>query len=421
VGKALKLVKLGYGIFDFLHVASEDGDVTVRYSGNRTIYRTGDGTAWYVDGTRWRHHIPSSEVFNCLANRYEVVQVDEATVRSLPEGEAAECVTFGAGDVIRHPKDGDAYLVTGEGRRRWIPDGGTYECLVAKGAKVVPVPRYVIVETPAGPDLKPGEIKCDSLAGSIVALPEGDSHLIDLGGVRHWVPDTPTFDCLVRRGTPVRGDVPRSEVDKHSEGPWADCFDVNLFRNHITRHVDGDAHYVDDQGRAYWIPDGPTYACFERRGATRVDTRMRHYIDQMSTGEWAYCLDPATMANRVIRHPDGDAHFVNGNGQANWIPDQATWDCRMRNNGAAIEVRWRDYIDKMTTGQWDYCLDVNVLKGKILRHEKGDAHYIDAGGTRHWIPNGGVYNCLLNRGVQVVGTRWREYVDRIREGSHATC
>jgi hypothetical protein len=51
----------------------------------------------------------------------------------------------------------------------------------------------------------------------------------------------------------------------------------------------------------------------------------------------------------------------------------------------------------------------------------GDADYVDTSGVRHWIPDGGTYNCLVGRGIQVVNTRWREYINAIPEGSHAAC
>ncbi len=65
---------------------------------------------------------------------------------------------------------------------------------------------------------------------------------------------------------------------------------------------------------------------------------------------------------------------------------------------------------------------MNTFKNKILRHEPdGDAHLVDANGVRHWIPDGGVYECLVARGHAVVDTRWRQYIDDTPEGGWAAC
>jgi hypothetical protein len=45
------------------------------------------------------------------------------------------------GRIVRDPVTGESWLIDGDGFRRHIPDGGTYECLVANGASVVNLPR----------------------------------------------------------------------------------------------------------------------------------------------------------------------------------------------------------------------------------------------------------------------------------------
>jgi hypothetical protein len=141
---------------------------------------------------------------------------------------------------------------------------------------------------------------------------------------------------------------------------------------------------------------------------------------------WQYCYDPATMDQKVIRYAVqgqqrfGEAQVISG-GRKYWIPDGATWNCETAKR-QVVDVRWTQYIDNFPGRDWAYCFNLDQLKGKVLRHsDGGDAHYVDRGGNRHWIPNGSIYNCLKGRGVPVVETRWRQYVTSIRELGWANC
>jgi hypothetical protein len=64
-----------------------------------------------------------------------------------------------------------------------------------------------------------------------------------------------------------------------------------------------------------------------------------------------------------------------------------------------------------------------TLFGKILRvSATGAAYFIDNGGVRHWIPNGGVYLCLTEwHGVQVVDGETQAQVEAYSAGADETC
>ncbi len=61
--------------------------------------------------------------------------------------------------------------------------------------------------------------------------------------------------------------------------------------------------------------------------------------------------------------------------------------------------------------------------GKILRvGATGASYFIDAGGSRHWIPNGGVYLCLTEwRSVTVADGATQAQADAFPEGAPETC
>jgi hypothetical protein len=145
------------------------------------------------------------------------------------------------------------------------------------------------------------------------------------------------------------------------------------------------------------------------------------FLTQLTDGGWHYCLDKDSLHGKVLRHSDGDAHYIHPDETRTWIPDAATMACRVREQTPIANTRWRQYVDAFTDHGWDYCYDIETLKGRILSHPDGDSHYVDNNGIRHWIPTTAVYNCLRARGISADIVRWREYIDRTPQGSTATC
>lgn len=304
---------------------------------------------YYVDTTGYRHFINSDAVFNCNGGWANAVQnVPWSEITAYPEAEAAACFTARSGDIIRHP-DGDSYVLGSDGAglvRYWIPTGTDFLCARAEGRAVVEVTRYQIAEIRSGAD-RPG-------GNCIVRGPGGDSHFINNEGRREWIPDSPTWDCEIGRGVPVR-DV--------SSG----------------------------------------------------------FISGVPEVGWHYCLNKANLRNKVLRHADGDSYFIHADDTKTWIPDGATYSCRTRQGYPVVETRWREYVNAFPGSEWDYCYDINTLKGRIITHPDGDSHYVDTDGVRHWIPSGGVYNCLRARGIPADTIRWREYITRTPEREWAVC
>ena len=86
-----------------------------------------------------------------------------------------------------------------------------------------------------------------------------------------------------------------------------------------------------------------------------------------------------------------------------------------------VQTRWREYVNAFPGSQWDYCYDINTMKGRIITHPDGDSHYVDTDGVRHWIPSTAVYNCLRARGIPADIVRWRDYITRTPEREWAVC
>jgi putative cell wall-binding protein len=248
--------------------------------------------------------------------------------------------------------------------------------------------------------------------GDIIRHPDGDAYVFTQG-LRRWIPNAKTYQCeraLQRRVVSVA----RYHIEEIASGS-------NLpSRNCIIRAAEGDSHFVNNEGRREWIPDAPTYQCEAGRGIEVINT-TRTIINSINEVGWHYCLNPALFHGRVLRHADGDTHYIHPDSTRTWIPDGPTYDCRMRQGKALVETRWRQYVDHFTYTGWDYCYDNATLRRKIIKHPDGDSHYVDNAGRRHWIPNTTVYNCLRSQGVPAVTVRWRDYITRTAEREWAVC
>ena len=309
-----------------------------------------NGLRYYLDttSTRHRHYIASDAVFECNGGWSKAQVVEWDAIDTYPEAETAACFNARAGDIIRHP-DGDSYVLSSDGAglvRSWIPTATDYVCAKAEGRVVVEVTRYQVVEIRSGAD-RPG-------GNCIIRGPGGDSHFINNEGRREWIPDSPTWDCEIGRGVPVR--------------------DVSAA-----------------------------------------------FVTSVTEVGWHYCLNKANLRNKILRHYDGDAYFIRSNDTKTWIPDGATYACRTRQGVPVVQTRWREYVNAFPGSEWDYCYDINTMKGRIISHPDGDSHYVDTDGVRHWIPSTGVYNCLRARGIPADTIRWRDYITRTPEREWAVC
>jgi glucosylceramidase len=253
-------------------------------------------------------------------------------------------------------------------------------------------------------------------AGDIVRHPDGDSYVLDqLDGelVRHWIPPGTADICTRAEGrrsvAAARYQITaiRAAVDRYRTG----C---------IVRAPGGDAHVVNREGRREWIPDSPTWDCATHQPLPVHDVPAG-FVEPISEAGWHYCLDRAALRGKVLRHHDGDAHVIHPDDTRTWIPDAPTMACRMRRQAPLVETRWRQYVDVFRDTGWDYCYDIETMKGRVLTHPDGDSHLVDTAGVRHWIPTNDVLACLRARGVPVDVVRWRQYIDRTPEGARARC
>ncbi len=444
------------------------------------VVRASNGRSYYVDERGTLHHIPNGGTFECIAEQRGAYQhVVPAEWLTQPEREAADCVRAAPGSIIKHPTDGDAYLINQDWTRSWIPDGGSYLCLWANGHHAVNAPRYYIEDLTENP--AHATMSCydaNAVNGKVVRASDGSSWYVDKRAGRHHIPDGGTYDCIAaQRGAyqhvvPVQwlnqtkyedaecvranpGDIIRHPVNGDAyviNADWTrswiptggsyNCFraagklvvgapryyieDLSssgsnaVYGNCIIRRPDGASWFVNNEGSREWIPDSPTWDCEVGRGVPVLDV-SDGFVGGIGEVGWHYCLNKANLRGKVLRHVDGDAYFIHGDDTKTWIPDEFTFNCRTRAGSPVVTTRWREYVDAFPGAEWDWCFDVNTFKGRFIRHPAGDAHWVGADGVRHWVPDGGVYNCLKARYGDPATVRWREYINAIPEGGWASC
>lgn len=445
-------------------------------TGTDVILRSAAGNAWLVNHWGDIQWIPDGGTYLCLAHANPILwNAPDSKINTwVPRGAlAATCGSSPAparsmwGTVVA-ADDGSSWYVDLRGGRHWVPDGGTFGCLANQGVPVIRNASRTTVNTLTQYE----NAACVSAAdGNVVRHNDGDAYLLDAGKLRS-ITNGETFECLVgnQARTLVNG-VPRYWILDHATLPsiTLSCFDKAASRGKVVRTPIGTSYYVDLRGGRHWIPDGGVYNCLIAQGKALVDRVPQFYLDQMPQYENAACVQAAP--GNVIRHSDGDAYLINGDGTRSWIPTSAAYQCILatrtlvnnvpryyiddmvrvgdasvatgncivrRSDGTAYFVNnqgvkewipdtvtwWCEtgrgvpvinapdgFVNALPETGWHYCLNKSSLWGKMLRHTDGDVSFVHPDNTRTWVPDEFTYNCRARQGVAVVDTRWREYVN----------
>jgi hypothetical protein len=334
------------------------------------VVRASDGSSFYVDKRGGKHWIPDGGTFTCLDAQVGTwAHVVPRAWLTQPQYENAQCVRAVPGNIIRHA-NGDSYIVNGDWSRSAIPTIASYWCFRADHALVDNVPRYYI------DDLTQAANAVIPSGNCIVRRADSAAYFVNNEGKREWLPDTPTWDCEVGRGVPV---IAASDafVNGLAETGWHYCLNKASLRGKVLRHTDGDSHYIHADDTRTWVPDEFTYNCRVRQGVQVATTRWREYVNAFRDTGWDYCFNLDTFRNTQVVHPEGDRHFVGGDGRRHWIPsDRAA--CMEARFGAPRTVRWREYVNAMSEGEWAICGDTLYRdqlmdRGQWLR--SGDGRY----------------------------------------------
>ncbi len=188
------------------------------------IVRQPGGDSHFVNAEGRREWIPDAPTWDCEIGRgIRVLDVASGFVDTVDEVGWHYCLNKAnlRGKVVRHTVEGDAHFIHPDDTRTWIPDGPTYACRTRQGTEVVETRwrEYIEAFADTGWDYC---YDINTLKNQIITHPDGDSHLFDGSGVRHWIPNTSVFGCL-DDDYPVVEVRWRAYIDRTPEGEWAVC------------------------------------------------------------------------------------------------------------------------------------------------------------------------------------------------------
>ncbi|WP_183093106.1 putative Ig domain-containing protein [Nocardioides stalactiti] len=422
------------------------------------VIKDDDGHSWYVDKRASRHPIPSTDVFGCLEAQVgsAIAVRDDHRSLNLPVFEDAECINARSGDILRL-SDGESALFE-DGIRHAIPDGGTFQCLEANGHRRLTVPRYFLLDIREASPFRFSCLDVEGSKRKIVRADNGSSWYIDGRGTAHWIPSTSIYGCLTGAGVPVtRWIVPRSQiglfgqpkeeaqcvttktgdilkVDQDSYLLNADgtrssipdgntyecldanghdvvrvpryylmdlrsapdasfsCYDADRVKGKVVRASDSTSWYIDKRGGRHWIPNGGTFDCIEgQTGGAWPHTVPIRRLTQTKY-EDASCVRP-TPGN--ILKVDQDSYLLNADWTRSSIPDGNTYECLNANGHEMVRVPRYYLLDLRAAPDASFnCYDGQRVNGKVVRASDSTSWYIDKRGGRHWIPDGGTFECI---------------------------
>jgi hypothetical protein len=301
------------------------GSASVALNASDRVLRQGDGTAWYVDAQHVRHHIPDGGTYLCLTVWRGKGVIDDATneqVASLTEGDAASCRVDEAADHVLRQSDGTAWFVDGDLVRHHVPDGGTYECLIAAGKPLIDdVTAEHVDALSVGDDATCTQpVQPPSVPDQIIRIPDGTAWYVDASNVRHHIPDGGTYLCMTAwRGKRV-SDVSPEQAAALQEADAASCR-VDEAANRVLRQSDGTSWFVDGGLVRHHIPNGGTYNCLVAvHGTPLIDALTTSHIDALPSGDNATC-------SALLVGPDGTSFLLDSTDNRYWVPDGGIFQC----------------------------------------------------------------------------------------------
>ena len=398
--------------------APQQGSVERDRAPAATLSGRATESSWYVDLRGGP--APDSERRDVRLHRYRrpdrlwIEGTGPAGVDALPKYENAVRVRAAPGNIIRH-SNSDAYLINGNWTRSWIKDGGSFLCLSLNGHTVKNnVPRYYIDDLPKAADVTSSCWNATVARGHVVRAGDGSSWYVDLRGGRHWIPNGGTYDCIVAQGRTDYGSrIPIAWVNALTKYENAVC--VRAAPGNIIRHSNGDGYLINSNWTRSWIRDGGVYSCLTVAGHVVVNNVPRYYIDDLAgAADLTFC-----PAGRVLRLSNGTSWYVGNDLVKHPIPNGGTYLCLTAWKAKPVVTVTQTQANLFTTGSNQSCT-VTEVNDRVIK-VGSTSWYVDTGGTKHPIPNGGTYLCLTAWKGKPVQNVTQSQADAIPTGGNQSC
>jgi hypothetical protein len=342
----------------------------------------------------------------------------------------------GSDYIARSPGSGRAVHVS-NGQVRWIQDGGTFNCLAAsrvvwdlgalRDLDKVPVGNATCSSAGSNWTFTPSASGGNTGTSVILRESNGTSWLVNKWGDIQWIPDGGTYLCLAY-ANPVLWSTPRDKALAWLPrgGEAASCGSSSpsareLWGGIAAVDADGSSWYVDLRGARHWVPDTTVFSCLANQGLPVYRGTTLSVINSFAKGPDAACVRAAV--GDVVRTSAGKAYLV-VEGSLRSITNGETYECLVGNQGRKlvdnVPTYWvddRGIASSITLS----CFDPAAAKGKVVRTPAGTSYYVDLRGGRHWIPDGGVYECLIAQGKALVDRIPQFYLDAMPQYENAAC
>ncbi|UDY36279.1 S8 family peptidase [Dermatobacter hominis] len=308
--------------------------------------------------------------------------------------------------------DGRSYYVDLRNTKHWIPDGGTFECLVAQTGPAVDGDVTTINQMQEWE-----HAKCVKAHRGITVVRHpvnGDAYFLNANGSLSWIRDGRTYECL---GNKFLWEVPRYWIDDQPKAATYPSFDcMAQARGSIVSPgemwpcgidnpggcagIGGDWHYIDKRGDTHIWDDDP----FDCPTISYSGIWVPMHLVEARRYEEAFCyITPA--AGSIARAGDGDSYLIGGSGELRHITTGEVFDC-LRANGSRLYSPYPRYwiLDQARGSDVSSCTWNNRTTAYGTIVQQGSAsYYIDKRGWRHAIPDGGTFECLRAQNVPLYG------------------
>lgn len=348
--KVRQNVESSYLIRYFRYTSGEASCYDDKYYNNAVVTISGSGASYYVrSGTL--QHIASTSDFYCALQRPGAQLRQKAELGyllknlRLVSGNIACKTSAQLANKAARDSSGTYWFTNANGYRYRMTNWVHEHCLKTSYGDVGYVDTLDIQKF----TLSSATARCyevDAYANRFIHY-AGTIYYVEPSGIKRAINSWDRYLCQQRKVGGSYINVGYSTISRLPSGAVFDYCTNEGVRNAIIREPNGTAWWINSYGQRFHIPDGGTWNCFGGWGRVALDwiTPETRNSYQYVSGS-ARCYGGILINNRVIRHVNGDCHFVDSAGNRHWLGSIAAYWRYVNAYGGYISVT-RSYINSL--------------------------------------------------------------------------